>query len=255
MQLGYGTYLFPFNAALIDDRRQQLWNEGGQLYAYRRRLTCEGFLQVAVTGSTGNQAGVTLAMSAMMQALSRPFQDLVLYMDGGGTSSTQLRNAGSITGVRVVEGPSFPNKPQQPSYVWGIFFTFAAEAEYPYPNTGDFLLDFGETLNFRGGYPKNVCRPALNTNGQDQLVYPQMPFLLDQTGFAVGYQGWPDALAISPPKFPANLVGDNPIDVQQVNPKAMNVAQGKYQGYRVTWRYSMGSTQVPLRGVVPSRWV
>ncbi len=253
MYMTYGSYTFP-GSVLVDDRSKMKWNKGGQLLSYIRRLTVEGFLQVTVTGDTGNQAGVTLAMSQMRTRLSVPFQDLVLRLPSGAVSATSLLNSGSLTGVRILD-VDFPNQSGRMSYVWGKYFTFVAEAEYPFPNTGNALMDFGETLRYSpwGGLPKRVLRGALNTNGQAQITIKQLPYVCTQSGFAVGYQRHPEPLVISPPKYPFLMIGENPIDISYENPEALNVTARKYQGYRSTWTYTMGDVN-PLIPAKPTLW-
>ncbi len=244
MQLFWGTFGFAANQVTIADRREQDWSDGGRLLSYKRSMDVEGYLLA------NGQAATTLVMSALMQALSFQGHDLILKQDTGANSATLLRNAGSITGTRVVKGPDFPESKDGISYVSGRKFTFTVEAVYPYSGTGNFLRSFHETLSFSGGKPLYVARPALNTVGQIQRVWFQMPYRCIQKGFAVGYGDYPP---LPLPKFPGALL-EAPEPVKHSPRRMGGLANLGYQDFKIEWVYKFGSVLPLSQSVNPTLW-
>lgn len=177
-------------------------------------------------------------------ALQVPYLDLVFKDDAGLVTSEVLKNAGSITGVRVTRGPDFTTT-TGPEYCTIRSFSFTAEAEYPINANGLLLLNFTESLAFSGGLPLYVHRLAINGPPQKQLVYPQTVYRVTQSGEAVGYTTTPLA---NPPKWPFALKEAPDIGTRSPERKG----QG-YQGYSISWTYRFESA-TPLLGA-PSLWV
>lgn len=247
MQLAYGSYLFPFNAVNIIDRREQLWNKGGQLYAYRRSFECDGWVYSDPLSIVDLQTQITLLMSGLMTALSVQGQDLILFQDNGQRSATILDNASSISGVRCEGGPDFTENIGA-EYSGQRKFHFKFWAEYPYDSSRNLMLEFFESLTFGGGLPKYVVRPALNGPGQRQMTFLQMPYTCIQQGYAVGYRYYP----VPPgPKFPFSLL-EAP-SLKKDTPERRNL--NSYQGYRVEWSYNFADVAPLTTNVNPTLWV
>lgn len=238
MQTKYGTYSFDANSTLLSASARTMFNRGGQPYSLLRSFTVSGYL------SASGQAAITQAENALKTALAVPFRDLVLCHDDGSVSSEALLNAGSITGVKVTQGPTFSTT-MGPEFATLRSFSFTAEAEYPLAGTANLLLDFQETLSFSGGGPLYAMRRAINGPPQRQLVYPATEYRCTQQGMAVGYAAYP---AVPGPKFPAALR-----EAPMVARKAPQRMGNGYQGHEVSWRYEHESAG-PLVGV-PSLWI
>src|ERR1051326_7564854 len=99
MKLKYGTYDFDANTTLISAHQETRINAGGQPVSQIRQFTIQGFL------SGSGQADLTQKENALKTALAKPYQDLLFLQDSGQNSSEILTNAGSITGVVIVDGP------------------------------------------------------------------------------------------------------------------------------------------------------
>ncbi len=240
MQLAYGNFLFDFNSTKIASKMETVYNAGGQPYSSKQSLEVNGYL----SGDT--QAEIVLAMSALQAALMTPFQDLVFFQDNGQISATYLRNQGSITGVRITEGPNYPTT-EKSEYVNQRYFEFKAEAEYPLPNTGGLLLSFTESLTFEGGGPIYAFRNALNGPPQKQMVWPATPYKVVQRGSAVGYKKYP-TWAVPAAKFPFALMKAPKIDEKTPERKGKG-----FQGYELTWEYEFEDAN-PLVGT-PTLWL
>ena len=236
MQLRYGAYSFNANGVKVAFSQETLINAGGQPYAVRKRLDLDGYLE------GDGQSAIQQAASALVTALSRPYQDLVLYRDDGTASDTALLNAGSITGV-VPQAPTFPDSIGA-EYATLRRFRFSAEAEYPVTNAATLLVSFRETLSFSGGGPIYAHKMAINGPPQKQLVYPFSIYRATQEGEAVGYLFRPTAPA---PIWPKALM--QAPETSMVSPQR----RGRlYTEFSVTWSYQFESA-TPLVGV-PNVW-
>ena len=237
MHLKWGTYTFDANSTLLSASARTQFNRGGQPYSLLRSFTVNGYL------SADGQAAITLAENTLKTALAVPFKDLVLYHDDGSASSEILPNAGSISGVKVTQGPTFSTT-MGPEFATLRSFQFTAEAEYPLSGTASLLLDFHETLSFSGGGAVYAMRRAINGPPQRQLVYAQTEYRCTQQGMAIGYASYP---VVPGPKFPAAL-RESP----RIDRKAPQRMGNGYQGYEVAWSYVFESVG-PLVGV-PTLW-
>lgn len=239
MRITYGSYQCDENATTLQSSQRTNINNGGQPYSVTRRFDVQGYL----AGSS--QAAIATAQAALKAALDVPYQDLKLLLDSGANSADVLLNQGSISGVKIVEGPSFTDT-MGPEYATLRSFRFSAEAEYPLSGTALILLDWQETLTFSGGGPIYTHRPAINGPPQKQLVYPASVFRCQQQGQAVGYLAYP---LPSPPKFPSALM--QAPEIRRTAPKRKG--PGRHEGYTISWSYSFesGSALVGL----PTLWV
>lgn len=238
MQLKYGSYAFPANGVLISTRIEALRNDGNQIYAYKHLWDVEGWL------AASGQAALTAAQSSLVVALQRQRQDLIFYHDDGSESATTLKNANSITGVIITNGPHFGSTKGN-EYATERHFAFGAEAEYAVANGGQLLLDWVEDVNVSGGGPVYIHLPAINGPAQKQLLYQQMPYQATQSGSARGYRQFPTPPA---PLWPAAL--KKAPDIRRTSPKKRG--PGKFEGFAITWHYEFESV-APLVGL-PHSW-
>lgn len=238
MQLVYGNYQFDPNSTTVQVDSHTVQNEAGIPLSIVLTFAVKGYL----TGTS--QLILTLAESALRTALARPYQDLRLLQDSGLNSADVLLNANSITGVRIIEGPSFTDT-MGPEYAVIRSFKFAAQAEYPLLNTANLLMRYVERLIFTGGGPLYAHRPALNGLPQKQLIYPNMPYQVVQTGQIVGYRNYPP---VPGPKFPDALKESPRITTYSPSRRGLTA----YQGYGIEYSYLFESA-TPLVDV-PSLW-
>lgn len=238
MQLKWGTYPFPVSGVKVTSGRKVERAKDDLPWRYIDKLNCDGFLEGT------SQADLTAKQLALEAALLRPFRDLVLVQDDGSASATLLSNADSITGVVVTDGPNFADTAGS-EYATQRHFTFAAEADYPFPQTGPrTILEWSETVAVSGGGPLYVCKPALVGPPQRQLVYEQTACLATQTGFAVGRSDYP---LVAPPLWPFALK-----EAPEVRRKDPTKRGQSYTEYRIEWSYSF-EWPFPLVAA-PTRW-
>lgn len=195
MQLRIGGLTLAANSVTVASDRELVWNEGNQPVAEIRRLDVQGILD------GDSQGALKGAVEALEIALAGASPDIVLLHDDGSESHVSLRTAGSLTGVRITRGASFPGA-RPGDYCTFRDFRFAAEAEYPVGNSSFLLWSWTETVALWGGGPVYITRRALNGPPQRQLVYPAAEFGASQEGEIVGYAAYPPA---PPPLFPGAL--------------------------------------------------
>lgn len=241
MQLKWGTYAFPANGVQCHSTRNLLKTRANIPYGVRVNVSCWGYL----TGA--GQGPLIQAESALKTALERGFQDLYFYADDGVTTSPtiSLSNASSISGVTIVSGPDFTSE-YGAEYATQRRFEFTAQADYPLANTSQRLIDFRERLTLSGGLPLRVCRPAIDTAPQTQIVYLVTPYEAVQEGEAIGFLRQPMPVA---PLFPGALVGGNTAPVTYDSPDRSG---NTYNNWPVRWHYQFISP-TPLVGQ-PTKW-
>lgn len=240
MILKYGSYLFRANACKIASKSSVRTNAAGQQLSRKTILFVDGYLIAS------GVAAVTTAMTELYTALSIPFQDLIFYQDDAATteSATYLKNTNlSMTGVRITEGPNFPDSTGF-DYTGGRRFTFTAESEYRI-GPANRLISFHEELDFSGGGPLYIVRPAKRGPAQRQRPYQSTPYVLVQTGEAVGYGQYPPDPRIF---FPTRL---------KMNPKIRliggnRVGLNRYEDFGKSWRIEYESESV--LPALPTLW-
>lgn len=239
MQLSVGTsYTFDSNAVTIQGGQRMLFNKGNQPYANLLSIRVKGYL------SGDGQAALIQAESALRTALQAQYPEVVFLADDSTESPLSLRNTGSITGVRITDGPHF-NDTRGPEYATLRTFEFQAEAEYPFVDSGTLYLDFTESLFFEGGGPVFIFRRALNTVPQRQMTWPATEYRVVQSGSASGYLAFPSP---PPSKWPFALA--KAPQVRKVDPDRKGPAG--WEGFKITWEYTHESV-TPLAGV-PTLW-
>lgn len=248
MRLRIGTYLFDPNGTEITTSTDIFRNEATVPYKRKDSMRVAGFL--ANSGSTPQelQDSCSAQMSALTSVLAKPYQDIVFLEDDGSESATYLKNAGSVNGVVVVNGPNFPDGIS--GYTAVQRFDFTAEAEYYLPsnsgvNINTLLLNFTESLSYSGGGPRYIWKESIRGLPQKQLTCEKTLYRVTQSGSSTGLRGYPSP---APPKFPNNLL--HAPNIQRTTPRKMGLAN--YEAYGITWTYEYAS-DVPLIGL-PTLW-
>lgn len=185
MQLGYGSVLFPVNAADVSSRVQVVRSQSGRPLRYVHRLD----VKAIIDGS--GQAQLSALEAAFRVALLDPYHDLVLYQDSGAASGTTLFNRASLSGTAIVDGPHFEES-QGPEYVVLRTVRFAMEATFAVRNQANAYVQYQSAVQVQGtGGPVRVWRRPLNARPIRQQVTPFSTVRVVQQGFAVGHSGYP----------------------------------------------------------------
>lgn len=242
MYLKVGSYTFDSNAVGITTDTELVLNDYGAPLAKRRRMSVEGFLD----GST--QAEISTACDALEAALHTPFQDIIFYHDDDTQSSLHLKGQGSVSGVRITRGPHFLEY-KGADHITHKRFAFSAEAEYPLSNTNGLLMRFSERMDYSGGGPLFIVRPAKIGPAQRQQVYQSTPYVVVQSGESVGYSTYPPQPRIV---WPGKLKQTPNITLVAPDRMGPSTNQFSYRNWTRNWNITYES-ETPLVGF-PTLW-
>ena len=252
MLMKYGVYPFPVNGVAFAERATIHRNDAGMPETVTLRITTTGYL-LADNGQTTAQAQDDLSRKEVLlkAALGVPFQNLIVYGDDDSVMATSMTNAGTLTGVRLVDGPNFPGRPATGEYCVQRAFEFAMEADYLYPKRLTALHSFSESIAFSGGLPEKKMVRSLNIAPQDQVLWPFTEFEATQTGTAVGLLDWPfgGPKSMPPYRFPASTLRGAP-KIDASGPKRVGPTGQLY--YSVHWSATFASA-LPLIAT-PTIW-
>lgn len=239
-RLRYGSYTHSENEVEFTIGVEALENEAGGQYAVRKTWNIDGILHADST------AEVVTAFTAMERAYSVWYQDLVLIDDAGSTIH-ELRNSGSMTGVKITRPPSCPRGSGAELSTYRSY-SITATADYPPSGVTNPLRSFTETLSFQGGGPERTVVECVNVPPQEQLLKLFTACRAIQSGSAVGLFSYP---LIPAPIFPGKerVRGNPPGNPQKGSPKYRN---GQYVDWPISWSYEFISG-TPLVGN-PNQW-
>lgn len=229
MQLSYGSYTFDTDSCEVRSSRRSVMNAADEPVSQIVRVDVEGYL----VGT--DETDITAQCNELTTALRQNYRDLYFRLSTGGSSEIALLNNTSMSGVRIVEGVSWPDG-KGAEHVNRRTFRFAAEAEYHLPEMAQALFDFEETVTVWGGEPVFVFLPALNGPPQKQMTYQQTPFQATQTGYAIGFLARPVLSRIAPPIWPNDLM-----KAPRVTKKSPKRAHNRYKNFYIGWEYEYAS--------------
>lgn len=239
MQLRYGSLWFDIAGAGVSVTSRTEENAAG--IPFEREVT--GAVEGWWTGSTNE----LIVKSRIMEAsLAIPYQDLVLLTDAG-VVAFQLPNAGSISGVRVLDGPHYLDGRGSAEFATYRTFRFVATASYPLI-AGPVVMDFREELGTSGGGPVyDFMQPVNDYDPVPVRVFARTPYRAFQRGYAVTRSLTPLAFPTPPPPlFPGALL------MAPTFNQSSERAGGSRWHLRSEWAYEFGSNS-PLLGV-PNVW-
>jgi len=240
MYLAYGSYRHDQWEASYTTSASALENEAGQQYAVRRTWNIHGTLLAATPA-------LLAARYALLQlAYSRWYQNLYFF-DDNGTALEALTNAGSLTGVKIIQPPAAPQDGPG-EYTTFRNYSIVATADYPTAGAANPLKNFRESLSFSGGGPRRAVVECVNVPPQDQITALWTARRIVQSGSAVGMYAYPP---VPGPIFPGfeEVQSDPPGNPQYGSPVLRN---GLYVDWPVSWSYAF-IAGVSLYGL-PNRW-
>jgi hypothetical protein len=254
MQLAYGSYSWAASSVVCKTDCTPVLNAAGMPMRLKTRMSVSGSLLTSTASTTPN-ADLTAAQIAMQIALNVPYKDLILFTNdegnGVGPSATLLTNAGSLSGVRLVAGPTWSGDRGDAEYAVQRKFNFTMEVETLFPNRFSALMSFSESLSYSGGMPIKVMALSVNLPPIDQTTWPLTPFEAIQSGQAIGLLAWPfgSPTAMPPYRFPASMLRKAP-NVEASGPD--RIGPTTYINYGVKWSATYASA-LPLIAA-PTLW-
>ena len=234
MKYQHGGYPFPEGSVgVLSDSKIRIRSPRNHAYLMRRTMVLEGELKGT------SQADIRGKLNSMASAFLVDGSDSGLLHDDGSASVHYLAGVGSLSGVRILQAPSFSrNDPAE--YTTYRSFTFTVQADYPIL-FADTIFDWSETVSYRGNCGPRKQQIELDTGSPDeQIVSQQTVQYIIQSGRAVGTIGYPDP---PDPLYP-DLLQDPDEGKGFDNP----IPQGSgFTLYPRRWQYIMASN-IPRDG-------
>jgi len=229
MILKYGNYSHADNEANATITREGLEADDGFIYGYKETWSIEGILH------GDDNASLVTAMSELITAYS--LQDKDLTWTKGSDEMHSLKNADTLTGIKVTNLPHFP-KSSSGELTTFRTYNITVEAEVAFTSIDldadpfvPLILKYEETLDYTGtGGPKFGLLPTLKGKYQKQLLTETSPVTLIQSGISVGLGGYPD------PPSPL-WIKDEHVDRRQITRAPTRRRGGKNLEYPIHWSY------------------
>ena len=226
MIFSYGNYIHAANEVEHAFRQVALLDQRGNRRGFRTRLELKGILQGT------SQADLDAKAILLQNAYAQNGNDAILFQDDG-TTQTHVRiiSGETLTGVRVVQPPSFQGKSGA---------EFATIREYTIVLEADFfgdsdILSFEETVTIQGtGGPRFAYLETLKTRPVRQVVNDFTLVRMTQSGSAVGYLKYPFAPA---PLWPSL----EDLGQRTFIRRAPKQQGRKFTDYAVSWTYKFTS--------------
>ena len=215
-------------------------NQLGQKYLQINRCVLHGTL----IGTS--QAGITASIAALENAYSQDGFDLEVFHDNGTTLSRHyLYNANTLNGVRVKDLSWIPRDPRYgqsgPEYVNKRTYRIILESEKIDPNASALTSWHESLIGIGTGGSIFIEKGALQGPTQRQIIQQQSSYKAFQIGRAVGFLGYPSAIAT--PLFP----NDEHVEQRQINPETPTFGANQNTQYPISWRYVF-ERSTPLAG-------
>lgn len=199
MQLWWGSYALPVNGADVTTQVTAVaYSAAGNPIRYGQTVAVVAWLDGE------GQAALAAKEAALRAALARPHQDLLWRLDSGALSPVSMADVGSLSGNRVVTGPTFQNEARDGEYVTQRTARFEVYAEYGVANSQAAVTRWSELVTVTGdGGPDRRWRFPLNARPVRVVVSPFSLVTAVQSGEGFGHLVRPNP---PPPLFPAYLV-------------------------------------------------
>ncbi len=233
MYLKYGPYTHAQNEPAVQIGKRAVFSPRGYRQAVRESWRIVGVLHAA------SQSSLTAAIAALRSAYSVNGFDLQLYLDDQTTPTDHaLISAASLGGTRVT-ALEFPTGT---GAEYSTFRSYSIAVEADFPDTGNNLLDFSETVSFEGsGGPRVIFLDTLDGPPQPQMAQQQTTCRARQQGRAVGLATYP---AVAPPIWPAAEMQEH----RRLVLRAPRRVAGNLTQFAVEWSYVFESVG-PIAGL------
>lgn len=250
MLIKYGDFILgaPGSVNISTSAQTEVSPQTGRPLTVRRTANLNGTLKTAEADTAAAQADIKAKTEALLAAFSVWNQNLVLYQDSGEESAVVLKAAGSLTGVQVINPPTFP------ADKWAHHGTYVKwqctlQAVYPWQgglSPADLMLSFSEQLTFTGGGPQRRTLPGVNGINARVEVYPMLPHTCVQSGSAVGLRAYP--------KPPDPIYPDLLDDAPQVVFNGPRQEGLMLRDFGINWSYTMTAVNGRLPDALPHYW-
>lgn len=236
MQLFWGSYGFPVNAAAVTSQYTLVTAEWG-----RTPLKYDGLFHVEATIDGSGDVDLSRKELALREILATPNQDFILKTNSGANSSHAILARNSMSGTRV-KNFAF-NEAIGAEFVNRRTVTFDVEFSLKCRGADSAIVSWTEAVTIIGtGGPRREWRFPLNATAAREIVSLQSLVRAQQVGFAVGFTRRP----VKPPML---WPGYEVYDARLIHVETPQFLGREYSNYAVRWGYSFERGDGPLIGV------
>lgn len=239
MQLVVGSISFAANSAEVTRAVRTVRAPTMRPLRYVNRVSVRVYL---LADGQAALSALETSVSNALALLDQAGGDIVFRQDSGAASGIVLTHADSISGVRIIDGPKFPEG-NGAEYVNRRTCEFTAEAEYVIQNAANAVLSWREQIQITGtGGPATRCRPAINAKPVRQIIYPYSVVRAVQIGQAVGHTVRPTPPGPFAPAFELE-------DQRTITPGSPRRLGNGLIEPSISWVYHFESPGIPLVGI------
>lgn len=238
MILSGNGYSHPDNECLVTFfGAQRIYNPRGQAAILRRTMRVEGEIIAATT------AAIDARVAEIRAAYAVEGGSVVLYTSAGAATQFQLPSAGSINGVRIVEGPTFFTQDAKAHYATGLPFAITFEADYLQPQTSGVQFYSETIVQIGDGGARRIVIEVDNGSPVEQVVSTHTPVVIIQSGEAMGYLSY---ITPNTPLYSQYL--DQPDGYQLIKESPQLLGGSIALNYVSRWNYRM---TIPTSVTIP----
>lgn len=231
MYIQYGSYTTDLQEARPSITRRNSSNGTSDVYTETWRI--RGML------IEDDHSTLLTSMASLQAAFAYSGYDLYLLDSDGSTVVQSLTSAGTVSGTKVIQPPSFPN--EMPADL-STFCSYEIVVEAEVSATNNAYESWEESLDFVGtGGPRFVLIECRTGSPQAQRVSERTPCRVIQSGSAVGYRARPTPPGPIWPQW-------EQVAERRIRPMAPKLtgtgANRRYESYGIAWSYTFESPSV-----------
>lgn len=233
MKLRYGTYTHAAGEVSVSINKTVRETDAGVPYETEHTWVING------TAFGNTTAEVVASLGSLERAYGTWFRDAALFDETTGVVCHALPNAGSTSGVRVLQPPSYPRGDGAELSTFRNY-TITLSAIYPAVGQAALIKQWTETLTFSGGIPDRRMVTTVNSLPVPYITARFTPYRATQVGSAVGAYSYPP---VPPPLWPNSLDGpDHPVSYA-----SPTTQKGRLIDWPISWNYRFVAS-APLVG-------
>lgn len=204
-----------------------VYNLRGRAQHRVKRMVIEG--EIIANGATA----INQRVGQIQAAFAADFLGRVILKQSNGATTLIHLPIGSLSGIRVIERPSFFMQDGKAHFATGLPFRIILEADYQY-NDADPYVSYNETITRIGdGGPRRVTIELDSGLPIEQIVSQNTPITVIQSGEAVGSLLYPP---FPPPIFPSQVDLPDGYVTSTAHPRLHG---NLYVDWPIRWQYRM----------------